>query len=431
MSRGVLPKSLQFPNTKTSAPLSYSINYEAYPLNNRATYLPASTIDFDLPCSIAGQYLDTSSTFLKFTVVYDLTGNNVTAEALPWNFIQSLTLSTASGSRVIEQVSNYPHLFTVYRDLMSDVSNYTSDSICYNADPNHMRAALHVPTTATVTYCMPLISIIGTLSAGQDGTMIPLCQLDSLKLSLQFATVGQALACSAGTTAANYTIINPILNLQMIRLQPETQAALVSMSGGDFRWSSQYFRTSEHKQNVGESFNAIALHGASFTSLRHIIASFRASAVRDNLMANSVQDRIKNTLSRYQFRINDSYVTPKPVSVLNGAVDAYMQTRRLLGVHCTAESLPTLLNRTPWITNDHSVPAPAARYGSLLLSANCSPFAQQQALLSGASTRGAMVSLELSYEEGRMADVQSCIVDIIACCDSLCVVQGGELGISF
>jgi hypothetical protein len=431
MSEGVLPKSLQFPNTKLSAPLSYSINYEAYPSNNRATYLPGSTIDFDLPCGVQGQYLDTSSTYFKFSVTFDLTGNAVTTEALAQNFIQSLTLSTASGSRQIEYISNYAHVHTVYRDLMSDSSNSGSDSICLNADPAHMRAGKHVTTATTVTYAIPLVSIIGTLSAGQDGTMVPLCMLDSLKLSLQFATVGQALACSAGTTAANYAITAPVLNLQLIRLQPQTQAAIVRMSNGDFRWSSQVIKTSEYTQNAAESFNSIALHGASFTSLRHLIASFRAAVVRDNILAQSVGDRIRNTLSRYRYRVNDSYVSPNPISVVNGGVDAYMQTRRLLGVHCTAESLPTLFDRIPWIKNDHSIPAPAAKYGSLILSANMSPFAQQGALLSGASSRGAQVSLELTYEEGQAGAVQGCIVDVIACADALVVVSGGELGISY
>jgi hypothetical protein len=431
MSRGALPKSLQFPNTKTSAPLSYSINYECYPVNNRSEYLPASTVDFSLPCNIQGQYLDTSSTYLKFSVLFDMTGAGVTAEALAQNFIQSLKLSTASGSREIEYISNYSHVHTVYRDLMSDPSNSGSDSIMLNADPAHMRQAKHVVSGTAVTFAIPLISIIGTLSAGQDGTMIPLCQLDSLKLSLQFATIGQALACSAGTTAANYLITSPVLNLQLVRLQPETQAAIVALSGGDFRWSSQIIKTSEYSQQAGESFNSIAIHGASFTSLRHLIASFRASTVRDNILTNSVQDRIRNTLARYRYRINDSYVTPNPVSVLDGGVDAYMQSRRCLGVHCTAESMATLFTRTPWSKNDHTVPSATTDYGSLILSANCSPFAQQSALLSGSSTRGAQVSLELTYEEGQAAAVQNCIVDLIACSDALIVVSGGECGISY
>eukprot|EP00953_Heterococcus_sp_UTEX-ZZ885_P004245 2788-Heterococcus_DN1.PRE.10 len=431
MSEGVLPKSLQFPNTKLSAPLSYSINYEAYPSNNRATYLPGSTIDFDLPCGVQGQYLDTSSTYFKFSVTFDLAGNGATAEALAQNFIQTLTLSTASGSRQVEYISNYQNVHSVYRDLMSDSSNSGSDSICLNADPAHMRAAKHVVTGTTICFCLPLISIIGTLSAGQDGTMVPLCMLDSLKLSLQFATAGQALACIAGATGANYSITAPVLNLQLIRLQPQTQAAIVRMSNGDFRWSSQVIRTSEYSQNAGETFNSIALHGASFTSLRHLIASFRAGVVRDNYLAQSVGDRIRNKLARYRYRVNDQYVTPNPISVLNGGTDAYMQSRRLLGTHCTAESLPTLFNRDTWTKTDHTIPAANAKYGSLILSGNMSAFAAQRAVLSGASSRGAQVSLELTYEEGEAANVQACIVDLIACADALVVVAGGEMGISY
>jgi hypothetical protein len=129
--------------------------------------------------------------------------------------------------------------------------------------------------------------------------------------------------------------------------------------------------------------------------------------------------------------VNDSFVTPKPISVLNGAVDAYMQTRRLLGTHCTAESMPCLFDKVSFNKNGHTQAAPDAVYGTLILAANCSPFAQQSALLSGASTRGAQVSLELTYEEGKASQVAAATVEIIAAADALIVVQGGEMGISF
>jgi hypothetical protein len=276
---GGLPRSLMFPAVKGSAPLSYAINYEAYPSNNRAEYQPATTLHFQLPCNVSGQYLDTSSTYFKFSVQFEFNPDlnadpaDVQCDALGHHFIQALTLTTASGSRQIEYISNYAHVHSVYCDLYSDSSNFGSDSICLNADPENIRKATLVNDGAIVTYCIPLISIIGTLSAGE--TMIPLCMLDSLKLSLQLATAGQALACTDETATANYKVFDPILNLQMVRLLPETQAAIVGLAGGNFSWSSQVIRTSEHQQNAGESFNSIALHGASFTSLKHLIASFK------------------------------------------------------------------------------------------------------------------------------------------------------------
>jgi hypothetical protein len=347
-----VPASLRFPNLKSSAAMSYALGYECYPTNSKPEHYGGGQLHFRLPCSVYGQFLDTSSTYLRFSVEVALTptaaattaGTAPSCESLGFHFIQSLRLTTAQGSRVIEECNQYPVVHDTYRTLMSDSSNYGSDSILLGANPVNMRAGKHI-TTGTIThYCIPLISVIGTQSAGS--TMIPLCLLDSLELTLTLASPAQALACTSATATASYKVTNPVLNLQLIRLQPETMSTIASAADGNFSWSGQMIRTSEVTQNSGESFSSIALNGVAMTSLRHILATIRTSETRESILYQSITDCVRNYNKSFRFKIQDQYISGNPISLLEGATDAYMQLRRCLGTHCTAESLPTLHDKT-------------------------------------------------------------------------------------
>jgi hypothetical protein len=433
-----LPRSLMFPNLKNSAAMSYAIGYEAFPTNSKQEYYAGGTLQFRAPCSVYGQFCDTSSTYLRFSVEVELTptaaaataGTAPTCESLGYHFIQALKLTTAQGSRVIEEINNYPVVHDTYRTLMSDSSNYGSDSILLGANPTNMRAGKHITSGTQIHYAIPLISVLGTQSAGQN--MIPLCLLDSLELSLTLASAAQALACSAATATANYKVTAPVLCLQLVRLQPETMTAISNAANGNFSWSGQVIRTSEVTQNSGESFASIALNGVAMTSLRHILATIRTSNTRESILYQSVTDCHRNHNKSFRFKIQDQYVTGNAISLLHGAADAYMQLRRCLGTHCTAESMPTLHDKTSFSDkNLPTAPSVNATYGSLCLSANCSPFAQQEALKSGALTRGSQVSLELVVDEGQITNVQNAIITVIACGDAVFSVQGRELAVSW
>jgi hypothetical protein len=231
---------LSYPAVKSQACMSFSTAYEALPVDSRAAFPPGSELRYSLPCGNSGQYIDTSQTYISFYV--DFTSSAGTLEAMAPHFIQSLRLTTAQQSSIIEDVQDYATLHYTYRDLFSDFSNYGSDSIMLNADPAHMRSGLHQANNTTVQYSMPLCSIIGTFSANQ--TFIPVCMLDSLELTLTLAA-GQALCNSVNTagTTANYSVREPVLHLQLVRVESDIQASIASLCGGNFSWSSTAIRT--------------------------------------------------------------------------------------------------------------------------------------------------------------------------------------------
>jgi hypothetical protein len=352
-----------------------------------------------------------------------------TVEAQAFHFIQSLRLTTAQQSSIIEDVQDYPTLHATYRDLYSDFSNYGSDSICLNSDPAHMRSGLHQATNTTVQFTMPLCSLIGTFSANQ--TYVPLCMLDSLELSLTLASVGQAVACSvkdAGTTA-NYSVREPTLRLQLVRVESDIMASINSLCGGNYSWSSTAIRTSEVTLPGSQTFSSVQLTGAAFTSLKHIICNLKDTGVRNNIATQSVTDTIRNHLVSYNYKIRDSFLYSKPISVINGGNQAYMALRSCLGVHATEEDCPTLHTKSSFTKNAHTQPASTADYGSMVLSGNCSPFSAQAALAAGISTYNAACSIELQFDPTNVGNVKPCILTVLAAADCIVSCVNRELKI--
>eukprot|EP00953_Heterococcus_sp_UTEX-ZZ885_P002077 1623-Heterococcus_DN1.PRE.1 len=124
-------------------------------------------ISFDNPSGVRSQWLDPSQTYLQFTVTATLAGGTApTWSALPWDFIRTVSLYSSAGSKQIESVDQFSALHTLLRDLSSDTSNAVcSDTVMFNSDPSVLRSGVYQNSATSATYVVPLLSLVGLLSA--------------------------------------------------------------------------------------------------------------------------------------------------------------------------------------------------------------------------------------------------------------------------
>jgi hypothetical protein len=423
-----LPKSLSFPSVKSNAVASVSSVYTCSPVNSSTNYQPGQIIQFDIPAGIRSQWMDPSQTYLRFTVNVSFTSGTTAAawQAMPYDFIQNASLYSSAGSKNIEMLQSYSNAHTVLRDLYSDVSNKTSDSILLNASSTNQRVGSSL-TAGSVTYAIPLASIIGLQSAGS--VMLPLHALNApLRLELTLASAAQALTLTNAPTGIAYQITTPTLSVGLITISDLSQQQITQMTGGVYNFSSVIYRTFRQSQPAGQASNTILIP-ARFSSLRSIMVSQRNASAQENSAAYSVTDRIRNYLQSYQFRVGSSYASQKPIDCTGNAVDAWMALRATLGEHLTAESLPTLLSRSDW-TND-GVAVAGGNPGSFLIAQSLEPFSNQSALLSGTNTSASQCFLELNYDPAQTANIQACVLDAVVAADCLVTIAGGEMNISF
>jgi hypothetical protein len=361
-------------------------------------------------------------------VAVTLTGGTTPAwQAMPYDFIQSLSLYSSAGSKNIEQVSNYSNVHCQLRDLYSDSTNRTSDSIMLNLGSSGFRTSTPLGSGTFYTFSLPIASILGLQSA--DSVMLPLHALNApLRIELTLASANAALSCTGAPSAVTYQISNPVLSIGLITISDVAQSQISQMTGGVYNWSSVIYRSFRNVHAAGQASDSILIP-ARFSSLRSILVSQRESVNLENSAAY-LSDRCKNQLVNYQFKVGSSYATQRPVDCTYSAVDAWMQLRAVLGSALSGEHLPTLLSKSDWL-NQTSTLAGAGEPGSFLIAQSLQPFSQQNALLSGTNTAGSQIMLELNYDPAQTANVKAVTLDAVVCADCLLTIANGELNISF
>ena len=388
-----LPKALAYPKLKNTAVWSRSTTYAATPTNSGSSYASGTTLDFDLPAGQSNMWLDCSQTYLKFTVTATLSAGSWYAQA--HDFINSLTLYSAAGSTQIESIAAYGAFHALIRDICSNADNVgSSDTIMLGASGSRTRSPASVASGSSFTFCMPLISIIGTLTG--DSAYLPLHALNSsLKLSIGLNSAAQALGSEAGTTSAAYVITEPSLNLGYIEIAPEAQARINASVNGVYSMNSSTWRTFRQVHPAGQTSNSLLVPGR-FTSVKTFLAIQRDSSVLENFLKYSNHERVKNFLTQWQLRVGANYASPKPISCTGTAVDTYMALRRVFS-NPTTEGMPTLFKKGEFDADATAAVTSTYNPGSFAIGADLAPFSNITDLMNGLNTVSNTIQMELTY----------------------------------
>jgi hypothetical protein len=428
-----LPRALNFANgalVKQNAVASRSSVFTCTPSNSASFYGGGTLISFDIPTSTRSQWMDPTQTFLKFTVNTTLTGGTApTWGAMPWDFIRTVSLYSSAGSKQIESLDQYSALFTMLRDIGSDVNNARcSDQIMYNSSSDVLRSSAFQNTGTSQTYVIPLLSIIGLASS--DECYLPLHALGSaLRFEILLHTADHALQCTGAPTSCSFTVTNPSINVGLVSISDVAQAQISNMTNNVYQWSSTIWRNYREVSAAQQSVKNI-LVPCRFASLRAVFVAMRAAASQENRNQNSISDRIRNRLQSWQFRVGSDYANSKPILCDGNAVSAFMEFKRTMA-GLTSESLPTLVERASWVKDDVTAPGAVAVPGSFCVSLEAQPFSNIANLLSGADTVGKQVFLELQFDPQQTANILATSIDTFCHADCLITVSNGEMNVSF
>ena len=421
-----LPKACSFPQLKSSAVASVSTQYAIPVSNSGSTFNESSSLTFLIPCAQRSTFIDPSNTYLRFRCNVTLTGGTTpTASLHAYDVISSISLASSEGGPVQETVSNYNLLHSALRDICSDVSNSkTSDSLMIGANPALVRSPLAL-TTTYADFAIPLVSILGTLS-GFDTYLASMALQHPLALTINLASAAQAIAVTGGATPS-YNITNTSLNMTYVTVSDTAMSSINQMSGGVYQWNSKKWFSGRSVHPAQQATNTVTIT-AKAASVSTVIVAMRPSAAEQGAAYYSVQDRIKNYLSTYQFRIGSTFVNSRPVDCSNTGLDAYMQLRRCYASP-SAETRPTLCDSTSWVKNAATAVSSSAVPGSFLIAQEMSPFANIPALLSGTDTFSNSPQLDLVFDSTNLANVVAANVDWFMEADCVCSIRDGQLTI--
>lgn len=426
---GSLPKSLLY-GPKPEA-VQASVSQYAVPVANGSSSNVSSggTFSFNIPSSQQNTFLDPSQTYLKFKVTPSFSGTGTfSASGFAHDFIKSFTLSSSEGQQAQETINNYSVLHSVLRDLCSAPGNRIScDSICINSDPARQRAPNTIDATAGFTFCMPLVSSIGTLS-GLD-RLFPVCALSApLRADFVLNSAANALAVTGGPTSADYVVSNISLNLTYVRLTTAAMQQIMSMTKGMFMWSTSLWKDSSitHYQNTGS--NTLQLASAKCRAAKTLIAVQRLADNIESNTAYSNTDRIKNYLSTAQWKIGSDYINSKPLDCSSNAVEVFQQAMRAFGVP-TSEDRPTQIDITSWVKNTATTVGTTAQPGSFLLCQDIQAFPNQAGMIQGQNTLSNQPYLDLVYDTASIALVKTVLWTLYTECEAVATIVNGQLSI--
>ena len=425
-----LPAQLNFGNgakLKTPSVRAVSVQHAVTP-SNGTSFADGSMISWDIPCGSRDTFLDPAFTTLNFDVTFTVGGTSANVQALGYDFWNSLNLYSSQGSTLIESIGqNYNELARALRMLCSSANNaLTGDTLTLDQQfgyPNN--ANLH-PTGTTVSYSIPLISILGTLTAGS--LFLPIgCLSSSIRLDMGLATAVQALAGTAASSVApvSFVISNATLNINLITISSIASAQLSELVGSNFSFNSTKWSCFRNSIAGGPTSQSLVL-SARYDSLRSIICAQRLTASQETLTAYSFES-CRNNLSSYSFRLGASPVNEKPVLADKPA--AYNEVRKLFG-DVTSLSHPTLLSSATYINNTGATAVAAnASPGSYLFGASLEPFSSVQNLLSGSSSMSSNLYLDLVFST---APASACL-DAFFETDNLITINkdSGTMQVSF
>jgi hypothetical protein len=322
-----------------------------------------------------------------------------------------LVLVASAGSTLIKDVSDFSNVFTILKDTCSSASCVrTKDTILVGADPTRLRSPLHQNSGVSVSYSMPLVSIVGTLSGGDR--YLPFHALAaSPRLSITWADFNQACACAGAPTAVSGTITNVSLSTQNLTLDAEVFAQIAAASNNLYQWSSSIWKTYRDVHAAGQQSRSIVIPARN-DSVKSVFITQREAANANLRTANSVHDRIRNLLVSYRARVGSQWVNNSAVSTTGNALEAYCEMTRVFS-NPASESSAGLFALTDWIKDTSTAPTTTSVEGSFLIGQEMESFSNSK-LISGQSTAANSLVIELTYTGSPLAVNIDTVVEVDA-----------------
>ncbi|KAJ1616472.1 hypothetical protein T492DRAFT_1136000 [Pavlovales sp. CCMP2436] len=324
---------------------------------NGATFAPSSQITMELSCGTPGQMIDPSQTALSFRIF------NGTVQTVQLDKSAACVLSQIDlfhGSRQLSSISEYNLLQQILTDFscgcddyktsgsMRGVADYVPLAITTAAnftDAYYARLGASIAPGASLTVCVPLISILGSMSM----RAWPISQAkENIRIVIKLSDVlnyGNWSATPVGTCA----IDNCKMWVSYIRIDPNVERKMVMDLGGVISVPCVDFVQTSTSVAAGSNYVSmpIAVRAKSATA---IFVAIRKTA---NLGALGVFNLDRFTggdvvgYVSYRFRIGSTII---PSSYVTAGAESRMELMRALGMQLSESTARTCVSAADYLS---------------------------------------------------------------------------------
>lgn len=282
-------------HVKESAPHCVSRKVNVLPLSGNL-FNPNDIAKFEIPVGVAGQYLDTSQSYLYFRV------KNVDPANVPLfvdhnaaSFIQKIEVY--SSSMLIETINAYNVLYSTMLDTQTgalDRQTYQSQILGTDQDVNNVvntsRGGIQIVATQTVAFALPLFS--GVIGTGNSKNL-PIGDLTDLRLEITWETNANACLTPTSTSISTniWQIVQAELALQVLQMDHDVDRMIHdSHRGNPIMISAETYRNYNTVLNASQGSDSTIIP-LKFTSVKSLFGQYRLANNLNTFTNASISSR--------------------------------------------------------------------------------------------------------------------------------------------
>ena len=328
-----MPNELNF-QLPASLPAAKTFEIRVQPVNQQS-FTPGQVLQFDIPCGKMGQYLDPTTTYIRFKVVYTHTGTAGT------NF--SYLLGTGysyfnkfevygNNSVTLESINEYGLLAnTLLQTQLNGADKIgLSSSMGFNSVDAYSVLGHKIFDAATTVNYLTFeysIPIIGILGSGTD-KLFPTGNIYSLRVELTMdAITNFTVAATAGGTIGACTISEVELVGQVIELDAQPQMMIQSQNPNLIHIRSQSYRTASNYLAGGSSGLTDVLIGTRVSSLKSMFVTCSPSNALEKKYASVCPNLAQGT----SLILSGLAIPQRGLNPVNHPADCFTELQKALG----------------------------------------------------------------------------------------------------
>ena len=278
-----LPQEMNFA-LPASLPAAKTFEVRVQPVNAQS-FTAGNVLQFDIPAGKRGQYLDPTTTYVRFKVVYTHGGVIATNQSLllgsGYSYFNkqevygnnSVTLETINELGVLANVLLQSQLNGADKIGLSSAMGFNV-LYPYTTLGHYINKSATSSENLTFEYALPLIGILGS---GTD-KMIPIGNINSLRLELTMDSYSNfTVAMTAGGSVTGCTISEVEFVGQVIELDNEPQSLIEAQNPQKIHIRTQSYRTATNSIAGGSSGMQDILLGTRVSSCKSMFITFSPS----------------------------------------------------------------------------------------------------------------------------------------------------------
>ena len=318
----------------SSLPSCKTFEIRVQPVNSQS-FTAGNVIQFDLPCNKRGQYLDPTTTYIRFKSTYTHAGTLGTDKSVllgtGYSYFNKQEVY-GNNSITLESINEIGVLANFLINTQLNASDKVGMAPAFGVSDTHLTAISNIGHSindsalngVTFEYALPLIGILGS---GTD-KLLPVGSFYSLRLELTMDNFANFTLAATTANAVTACVISDVEFVgQIIELDNDSQSLIEAQNPNKIHIRTQSYRTATNSLPGGSVGLIDLLIGTRVSSLK----SLYITCVPSNSVEGKFCSVCPNLGQGTCLVLSGQNLPQRTINMVNRPSDAFMELQKSLG----------------------------------------------------------------------------------------------------